>query len=100
MSTAQGVKDGSEEPIAGIGDSQEGSQRGADVWGQGRSSVSSPDQRSRPVPAKGPSGLQITATGDLGKNSPYGVAEGEVALQWLGSEWEVRTRMGGCEQVF
>lgn len=36
------------------------------------------------MPGKRPLGLEITATGDLGKNSLCRVAEGETALRWVG----------------
>lgn len=52
------------------------------------------------MPAKRPLGLEIIGAGDLGKNSLHGVAEGEAALQWGGDEWEVKTRIKGCEHIF
>lgn len=64
-------------------------------------SLSSPAQTGREtVSAEGPLGLEITAPGDLGKNSLCGVTEGELALQWVGSEWEVKTRMKGVNNSF
>ena len=53
---------------------------------------------SRPV--KGPLGLEVTATSDLGRSSLRGMVEGAETCGWLRIEWEVRTRMEGANSRF